>query len=344
MVPIIIPTLLLFIFSIFNLLGLKENLVALHITYFLLGVFAYGVVKKIGLHFFKLNAHFFYWSFVLLLIFTYFFGLEIKGSRRWIELYLFNFQTSEFFKVFFILFLANFFSSQKKHISEGPMFLLSIFYFFVPFILILKQPDLGTAMVYAFVFGILLFFSGVPRKYIYSSLLVGLIFLPLVWHFMHDYQKNRIFSFINPHIDQQGTTYNMMQAIITIGSGKFLGKGLGLGTQSGLFFLPENHTDFAFSSLVEQFGFLGGIVVIILYMIMVFILMRKIVAFYYQRDDVGRFSFLLTLGILCMFIFQVFVNIGMNLGVLPIAGITLPFISWGGSSLITFWIALALLP
>ena len=136
----------------------------------------------------------------------------------------------------------------------------------------------------------------------------------------------------------------MTQAIITVGSGKFIGRGLGLGTQSRFFFLPENHTDFAFSSLVEQFGFLGGLIVIILYLIMAALLVKRLLSFYFLRDPVDKRNFLYLAGFLSYLIFQFLINIGMNLGLFPITGIALPFISYGGSSFVALMIGMALLP
>src|SRR3989344_2395856 len=230
----------------------------------------------------------------------------------------FNFQGSEIFKGFFILQLANFLVRDYREVNPANIFLLSLFYFLFPAFIIFKQPDLGNASVYFFIYLTVILFSDLPKKYIFYFCLVLLIALPLGWNFMQAYQQDRILSFLNPHLDQQGTAYNMTQAIITVGSGKFSGRGLGLGTQSRFFFLPENHTDFAFSSLVEQFGFLGGMTVIILYLIIVFLLIRRLFKFYFSRDSDGRKKFLYIAGFLTYFIFQVLVNLGMNLGLFPV--------------------------
>jgi rod shape determining protein RodA len=174
-------------------------------------------------------------------------------------------------------------------------------------------------------------------------LLILVLILPLGTFFLKDYQKQRLSSFFSSQVNQQSTSYNMTQAIISIGSGKFLGRGLGLGTQSQLYFLPENHTDFAFSALVEQFGFVGGGAVLILFGVTAGVLIKRLIDFYYQKDEESQFKFNFILGFLAFFIFQIFINIGMNLGMLPIAGITLPLISYGGSSLITWMIGLGFL-
>lgn len=344
MLQLLILAILIFLFGTFNLLGIQKDLLVRHLTYFGIGVLFYSILRKKGLHFLRLNTFFFYWLSIILLIITYVIGFEVKGSQRWIDLYFFKFQSSEFLKIIFIVFMAEFFSRNRAHLKEFSFFLLSMFYFAVPALLVFKQPDLGNALVYAAIFFTMLMFSGIPKKFILYVALIGVVSLPIGWNFLKEYQKSRITTFFNPHIDQEGTSYNMTQALISVGSGTFTGKGLGLGTQSRLYFLPENETDFAFSSLIEQFGFVGGFAVISLFFIMAIILIKRITYYYYQQTVDGRFHMLVYIGFTAFFLFQAFVNMGMNLGILPIAGITLPFISYGGSSLITCLIALALLP
>ncbi len=339
----LVPSSLLFLFGFFALFGIRTELGFTQLANFFVGLIAFIVLKKIGATFFKTNAKFFYWFFVFLLIMTYVIGLEVKGSKRWIDLYFFHFQASEFFKVFFIMFFAQLFS-RKIHSSQEFMLLTrSIAYFIIPTIIIFKQPDLGNAMVYVFIFLIMLLFSDISKKHIFPLFGSFLIFMPLGWFFMKDYQRNRILSFFNPHVEEQRNAYNMIQAVITIGSGKWFGKGLGFGTQSRLYFLPENSTDFAFSSLVEQFGFVGGGIVILLFAILFYMLIQRVLKYIARDDEEGRYKFLYTLGLLAFFVIQVFVNIGMNLGILPIAGIALPFISYGGSLIVTIFIGYSLL-
>lgn len=344
MLAYFLPSLLLFIFGAFNILGFKPGLLVNMAVFSVIGVLLMIVFRKVGLHFFRINSYFFYWLFVGLLIITFIIGIEAKGSRRWIDLYFFNLQASEFFKIFFIIFFAEFFTRYRRSLQSFSLYLLGVLYFIIPTLIIFKQPDLGSAIVYVFIFLMMALFSSIPKKYLVYSALFVIVLLPLGWNFLHDYQRDRIVSFFNPHIDQQGNAYNMTQAIITVGSGNFVGRGLGLGTQSQLYFLPENHTDFAISSLIEQFGFMGGIVIIGLYMTLAYFMVKKMLGYYYQKDDDGYFKFLVLLGFLSFLIIQVFVNIGMNLGIMPITGITLPLISYGGSSLITWLIGIALLP
>lgn len=340
----LIPSLFLSLFSFFTVFGIRQDLILNQILYFIIGFFVFFAAKKLGLSFFRNNASLFYWLFIILLIITYIIGLEVKGSRRWIDLYFFKFQASEFFKIFFILFLSEILVQSTTYLEKITIFLKSIFYFILPTLIIFKQPDLGNAMVFVFIFFAMILFSELPKKYLLYFLLISTLSIPTGWLLLKDYQKQRLFSFLNPHIDTQGTAYNMIQAVITVGSGKFFGRGLGLGTQSRLYFLPENYTDFAFASAVEQFGFLGGLAVLGLYLTIVIFLIKKALSYFYQKNEEEKKNFLYLIGFISYFIFQIFVNIGMNTGIFPITGIALPFISYGGSSVVALLFGLALIP
>ncbi len=341
---IIISSMLLSVFGLFNLFGLNHNLFFRQLIYLIIGFLGYYFLKSVGSHFFRINSKFFYWLFIGILLITFIVGLEVRGSKRWLNFYFFNFQGSEFFKVFFILFLAELLTIKNILANSFFNFIKIFLYFLIPFIIIFKQPDLGNAMVYFFIFIVLIMFSTVPKKYL--TYLIGLIIslTPIGWFLMKDYQKARILSFINPNLDTQGTAYNMIQAVITIGSGMFFGRGLGLSTQSRLFFLPENTTDFAFASLVEQFGFFGGFFVLIFFTLIIIHLVQRTIYFYYQKTEDGQKKFLYCLGILTYFVSQTIINLGMNMGIMPVTGIALPFISYGGSSVIAILLGLALLP
>lgn len=338
------PSILLFLFGLFNLLGINVSLFRNQFIFAALGLLAFFLIRRTGLYFFRDNAKIFYWAFIGILILTFLIGLEAKGSKRWIDFYFFSFQGSEFFKVFFIIFFADFFSRNRRIFKDFSFFLKSLLYFLLPAFIIFKQPDLGSAIIFAVIFMSITVFSGIPKTNIIKTGILGLAVLPLGWFLLKDYQRHRILTFFNPHVDQSGNAYNMIQAIVTVGSGKFIGRGLGMGTQSGLFFLPENHTDFAYSSLVEQFGFIGGFLVIFLNVVIATILISKILKYANEKSEDGKFKYLMCIGFFAYFIIQVFINIGMNLGIMPITGITLPLISYGGSSLITWFIGIALLP
>lgn len=341
-----LPILFLFIFGLINLLGIRPDLVLSYIIYFSIGLVCFLVIKylQVHRHFFRQNSGLFYWISILLLIITLFLGTDIKGSRRWLDLYFFQIQASEVFKVFFIVFLAKYFSQPRNPIENSRLFLQTFGFALIPFILIFRQPDLASAVIVMVIYFAMIFHSRANKKQIFGFFAIIVIMLPMLWFVLANYQRNRILSFLNPEIHSAGASYNMIQAKIAIGSGKIFGEGLGLGKQSRLYFLPEYHTDFAFSSLVEQFGFLGGSIVIFLYSIFFAFLFITIGKNINQTDIENRYRFYYLLGFSVLMFVQTSINIGMNLGIMPIAGITLPFISYGGSSLITFLIALALIP
>ncbi len=340
----LIPTAILAVFGLFNLAGIKPYLLTNQMMFTGAAIVAFIVIRLIGSVFFRINAYLIYFVFIGLFVLTLIIGEDINGSRRWINLVFFNFQTSEFFKIFYILILSDYLARNHRSLKEFSSFIIILISFVIPAFLIFLQPDLETALFLAIIFMAITTFSAVPKNFL-AGLIGGVVALmPVAWFFLANYQRNRILSFINPELDPSGTAYNMTQAIITIGSGQFLGRGLGLGKQSTLFFLPENHTDFAFASLVEQFGFLGGVVVIFMYFVLAIMIILKInrhMNDMKQNNEHNRFMFYYSIGFFMYFIFQVFVNIGMNLGILPISGTALPLISYGGSSLVTFMIGLA---
>lgn len=339
----LLPSFLLAVFGLFNLVGIKPYLLTNQIINIVVGLIVFFVIRQIGIVFFRLHATLAYIVFVLLLVLTLIIGEDINGSRRWIDLGVTNFQASEFFKVIYILFLSDFLARYQRSLDKLPTFLILLATLGIPVLLIFQQPDLETALFIGLIFMMICFFSSIKKSYLISLIVIGVMVMPLGWFLLADYQKNRLLTYINPQVDPTGTAYNMTQSIITVGSGQVLGKGLGLGKQSTLFFLPENHTDFAYASLVEQFGFVGGVVVIVLYMLIAIFLIHKIVTSVNERGDQSRFTLYYSIGFFVFFIFQVFVNIGMNLGLLPVSGTALPLISYGGSSMVTWMIGLALL-
>lgn len=339
-----LPILFIFIFGTVNLLGIRPDLVARQLIFFGVGLVLFFTIRRINIHFFKLNATFFYWFGIFLLTITYIIGFEVKGSTRWIDLYVFQLQPSELFKIFFMIYMANLLSSIRPHSSHQSLFLTSLGATLLPFLLIFRQPDLGSALIVFAIFFVMIIHSPVKKSYLFYFFLIILAILPVFWLTLHDYQKHRIYSFIDHEQATSATSYNMQQAIIAVGSGNLWGKGLGYGKQSQLSFLPEYHTDFAFSSFIEQFGFMGGTILLVLYLIFFFILFYRLVGILRKKDEISQFQFYYIIGFSAFIIAQTCINIGMNVGILPIAGITLPFVSYGGSSLLTFMIALALLP
>ncbi|MFC1709998.1 rod shape-determining protein RodA [Candidatus Omnitrophota bacterium] len=272
------------------------------------------------------------------LILVLFFGRTKLGAQRWLELGGFNFQPSELGKFVIILALSRYFS--QKSIEELKIFqnrsslmkgfILPLGITLIIASLVAIQPDLGTAIIYVFIFMFLAFFVGVRFKYILSFLGLILLSSPLFWFFLRGYQKDRLLVFLNPNRDPLGAGYTIIQSKIAVGSGRFLGKGWLAGTQNQLNFLTERHTDFIYSTIGEEWGFLGSIVLIILF----YILVKRILKLSERAYD--PFAKNLCLCIASLIFVQFFINIAMTIGFMPVVGLPLPFISYGGSSLVSF--------
>jgi len=249
------------------------------------------------------------------------------GATRWFKLGFITVQPSEIMKVFLVLSLAKYFHNieaeeiQKIKYVAPPLFLV-----FLPAGLIFAQPDLGTSLILLFVGFVILFVAGVMMWKFVLTGIISLISMPILWFFfLHEYQRNRIKNFINPDSDPMGTGYNIIQSKIAVGSGGLFGKGFVNGTQSQLGFLPEKQTDFIFTILSEEFGFIGSVSILILCILIVFtsILMAT--------RSLNQYSRLVIVGISSIFFFHSFINIGMTIGLLPVVGAPLPFMSYGGT-------------
>jgi len=276
---------------------------------------------------------------LLFLILPFFVGTVTRGSIRWIPIGQFTIQPSEIVKPLLALICAWYWA--KKTVSLKT-FLFFSFLLSPIIILIFFQPDLGSTLSVLSIFAGSLFALRIkPRQFFVFSAII-IIALPLVWFSLKNYQKTRITHFLDPYSDPLGKGYNLIQAKIAVGSGEFWGRGLGRGTQSHLTFLPERNTDFVFASLAEETGLAGSSFVLILYLFL-FLRILKIAFHAEENFPNGRLFFLLSMGLFFYLSFQVIVNIGMNIGLLPITGITLPLVSYGGSSLLTNMISLGIL-
>jgi len=264
-------------------------------------------------------------------------GPHIRGATRWITIGPAQLQPSELSKPLFLLGFSYFIAKYSpRKLSNLP---IHIILFLIPFILVFKQPDLGSSIVYACAWFAMLMAGGLPISVVIATFASIVLIMPGIWHVLLPYQRSRILTFLNPTVDPTGAGYNALQAMIAVGSGQFFGKGLGLGTQSHLRFLPEHHTDFMFATLVEELGFLGGFLLFSAYAIL---LVRIIIPFLRGiRQDAGVFIY--SLGLFTMLLSQIFINAGMNMGLIPITGITLPFVSYGGSSILSLTIAFGFL-
>lgn len=252
-------------------------------------------------------------------------GEDQWGARSWLYIGSFGFQPAEFVKIGLIISLAKFIDIHKERINE-PFTLLKILAFaFFPVVLILLQPDAGTAMVFIFFIAAMLFAAGVRWKYIGIALGVGLASLPIIWLKLDQYQKNRVLDFLDPDRNLSGSNFQATQGRIAVGSGKVFGRGLFQGTQNQYNYIPEKHTDFIFAVLAEELGFAGGLSLVFLYFIMIHRFIKI------SRNTSDLFGSLMCVGIAAMFLFHIWENIGMTIGLMPITGIPLPFFSYGGT-------------
>jgi rod shape determining protein RodA len=299
-----------------------------------------GLLAALSFDYHRLEryGYFVYAAALGLLIVTALLGASGGGARRWIALGPFSLQSSEFAKVALVVALAR---HLHRQIGDGPLslraLLVPILLLAPPALLILKQPDLGTVVVLALTVAAVLLVAGLRLRLVLIVAAVLVPAVPHVWHHLKPYQQRRVMTFIDPNADPLGSGYHIIQSKIAIGSGMLQGKGFLHGTQNRLNFLPEQHTDFIFSVLAEEWGFMGACVLVCLYTAL---LVRCFMVATRARDS---FGVLLAFGLTAMIFCQVLVNIAMATGSLPVVGITLPFFSYGGSSLLTSMIAIGLL-
>lgn len=300
-----------------------------------------GLIVLIFITFFDYNllsnfTPYFYVLSLLLLISVFFIGKTINGAKTWIVFGPVSLEPAEIMKVVLILTLANYFKD-KGEIRKFKDLIYPIIIIGIPFGVVVLQHSLGSALVLIFIFLGMLYISGIRIK-VFSELIgLGMALMPVMYKIMKPYQRKRLLSFINPNLDPLGSGYHVIQSIMSVGSGMFYGEGLFHGTQTQLFYLPESQTDFIFSSLSEELGFIGASILIILYGLLLYRAWRIA---YKAKDKFGR---LVAVGIISMFAFHIFENIGMAIGIMPIAGIPLPFMSYGGTSMIINMFAIGLL-
>jgi len=274
---------------------------------------------------------------VVLLLLVLFVGDMRYGARRWIEIGSFAFQPSEFAKITFIFALAKYLGDIKDGIGSPKALIAPFAMALVPMLLIFKEPDLGTALVFVPVLFAMLFIAGARLKYLMILIGSGLACAPFLWFFLKEYQRNRLMVFINPNLDPLGAGYTIIQSKIAIGSGGIIGKGWLAGTQNQLNFLPEHHTDFIFSVVGEEWGFIGSAVLLFLF----YKLVEKGLRIAETTSDI--YGKTLAYGIITVFTMHIIVNIGMVCGLMPVVGIPLPFVSYGGSSLIMSIVSIGIL-
>lgn len=307
------------------------------IFWFGISLITMWVFSKIDYRFWLEASYIFYVVSIISLLVVLFIGDQTNGARRWIKLGFISYQPSELAKLSVLLVLARYIGSQTIELYFLRRFFLLLSLLIVPLLLILKQPDLGSALLLIPVSFILMYVGGIRVRWLAWVGLTALASAPLIWHFLKDYQRERLAVFIDPQDDPLGAGYNIIQSVIAIGSGGISGKGYMQGTQTQLSFIPEHHTDFIFSVVGEEWGFVGCVFVLGFYYFMIqriFEISKK------ARDREGA---LLALGIAGMFTVQIIINVGMTVGLLPVTGLTLPFISYGGSSLMFSYAAIGIL-
>lgn len=332
---LIIPIVILVTISLFTLYSVNPAFFISQMAFLVISILAFIFFSQTNYKILKLYSLPIYVLSFAFLILVFFIGIESRGSVRWIEFFGFRIQFSEVLKPFLAISFASYLV-QLKSLNFNS--LLKILLLLSPLaFLVFIQPDLGTALIYVGVVLASLIYLGFSLKYFFFLFIPVLAFFPVVWNFLHDYQRQRILTFLEPGKDPLGTSYNVIQSVIAVGSGMLFGRGFGQGTQSGLRFLPERHTDFIFATISEQLGFLGAAILLICFALFLY----KIYTIFTNSDD--NFCKIFGSIVFFSFLIQIFVNIGMNLGIIPIVGVTLPFVSYGGSSLLSNFIFLGFL-
>jgi rod shape determining protein RodA len=332
---LIAPVFVLIIISLTTLFSInfqffKGQLISLGIA-----LLAFFFFSRIDITFLKQIIKPIYIIALVLLVIGFFIGIESRGSIRWVDILGIRLQFSEILKPFLAVCLSTYLAQFSYVLKKE--FLLVFLFLFPILLLIYVQPDLGSALVYLSVVIVVLIMIGFPIRWFVIASLPGLLAIPFIWTRLHDYQQQRVLTFFNPTIDPLGISYNSMQAIITVGSGTFFGKGWFQGTQSALHFLPEKQTDFIFATISEGLGFIGAVFLLLTFVFFCY----RIYLIFRNADD--SFTRIFAACCFSLFFIQGFVNIGMNVGLLPIVGITLPFVSYGGSSLLSNFIFLGIL-
>ena len=295
----------------------------------LVTIIDYHDIVKIAIPLFSLS--------LIMLVYVIFFGKNVGGSRRWIQLAGFEFQPAEFAKITLIIFLADFLNKQKEEIPNFLYFSLPFFFTGILMLLIYKQPDLGTAIVFFAITLLMIFIAGISWKYIIAVFIILVSLFPIGWSFLKDYQKSRLLLFLNPEMDPLGAGYNIIQSKVAIGSGGLFGQGLFSGIQSQLKFLPAQHTDFVFAVIGEELGFMGALLLISLFIL---VLWKGIRIAQEAPDILGT---LIATGVTSFMFIHILINVGMSMGLMPATGLPLPFISHGGTFMITNFIGIGLL-
>lgn len=329
------PVLALLILGLTTLFSIQVSFFRSQLIFVVVSFFVYFIFSQISISAIKFYSLPIYIVSIILLSIIFLIGVESKGAVRWIDILGIRIQFSEVLKPFLAValssYLANLTTANFKSFVKLWILMLPIL------VLIYMQPDLGNTMLYTVVAFFTLLVFGYPMLWFGTGIFVILLFSPIAWQFLHEYQRQRILTFFHPSKDPLGSSYNVIQSIIAVGSGMFFGKGMLEVTQSRLRFLPERHTDFIFATFSEGFGFIGVCILLIAF----FFLFFNIYKIFTNTKD--NFYKIFTVCCFFLFLIPLLVNIGMNIGIMPITGVTLPFLSYGGSSLLSNFIILGFL-
>jgi len=321
--------------------GTHETFYIKQLYWLLISLAAMAVVVSVDYKWFEQHSVKLLLGSVALLVVVLVAGRIGMGAKRWISLGPLNLQPSELYKLVLLAAMARFLCRQEGALDYGRVFKAFSLYVLLPVLLILKQPDLGTALVIIGLFCSLIITKGIGRKMVTMALLISVVSVPfmgtIIWDELKPYQKQRIVAFVNPDADPAGVSYHVQQSKVAVGSGGAFGKGYLKGTQGPFRFLPEKHTDFLFAVFAEEWGFLGSLTLLLLYGGLI---VRGIDTALKAKDEFGQ---LLALGVTYMFMIYVFINIGMTLGLVPIVGVPLPLMSYGGTALMTNFIGIGIL-
>lgn len=339
---LMIPVFLIVFFGLItmNSFAMENSFFDKQIVWLLVSVLAFIFLSLIDLKFLR-RTPVVVWLYVIsvsTLLLLFLIGSIFQGAQSWFSLGGFSFQPADFAKLVLIITLAKYFSRRHIEIRNFRHLIVSGVYAFILFLLIFLQPDFGSALIiFALWFGMVMV-SGLSKKHLLILFILGVVTFGGLWFFvLQDYQKARILNFLHPLQDIQGSGYNAYQSTIAVGSGQILGKGVGYGTQSRLSFLPEYQTDFIFAAYAEEWGFVGVILLFLLYSLIIWRILVN------ATHGATNFEILFGLGVAIMFISHFVVHVGMNIGLLPITGLTLPFMSYGGTNLLISFASLGIL-
>lgn len=328
-----ISILFLIIFSVAILFSLDKSLFPLYFVYIFMALGVFWFFSQVDFDIVSLFSKHFYIASIVLLLLTLIIGRVTRGTIRWIPIGPFSLQPAEIVRPFLLVFFANYLTKGKVDVDKA---IKSIALLALPIILILVQPSLGVSVLTVIGFIGVLIASKFDKKYLLAVLAGVLVFFPLLWLILAPYQKQRIITFLEPGSDPLGAGYNSLQSTIAVGSGKIFGTGLGKGVQTQLAYLPEKQTDFIFAAIAEELGLVGAIIILSISFIILFRLTH------FMENAVSPAARAYISGFFLIYLVQIFVHVGMNMGMLPVTGIPFPLLSAGGSSLLATMMGLGI--